>query len=158
VKKTVEDHADPADQRGVRLRVELADRLPPIKGVERLLRQAIANYLTNAIKFAPAGGNVVVRATSAGALVRIEVTDDGAGISREDQARLFREFSRAGKPPEGRSAVPGTGLGLSIVRRVAEAHGGRAGVESDIGKGSTFFLEIPAASEAAGAPVSPASI
>lgn len=157
VKKTAEDHADPAEQRSVHLTVELAENLPRVNGIERLLRQAIANYLTNAIKFTKAGGNVVVRARAAGALVRIEVTDDGPGISREDQARLFREFARAGKPQEGRSAVPGTGLGLSIVRRIAEAHGGRAGVESDVGRGSTFFLEIPAAGEAPGAPISPAS-
>jgi signal transduction histidine kinase len=152
LRTTVDDHADPAEQRSVHLKVELGDRLPPVNGVERLLKQAVTNYLTNAIKFAPAGGNVVVRASRVGALVRIEVTDDGPGISPEDQARLFREFARVGKPPEGRSAAPGTGLGLSIVRRIAEAHGGRAGVESDIGKGSTFFLEIPAAGEAAGAP------
>jgi signal transduction histidine kinase len=145
VKKTVEDHADPAEQRKVGLRAELPDRVPPVKGIDRLLRQAVTNYLTNAIKFTPAGGHIVVRATTAGASVRIEVKDDGPGISLEDQARLFREFARVGKLRHGDGAVPGTGLGLSIVRRVAEAHGGRAGVESEIGKGATFFLELPAA-------------
>jgi signal transduction histidine kinase len=143
VQAMVEEHADSAGQHGVRLAAELGERLPRMKGIDRLLRQAVANYLTNAIKFTDAGGNVVVRATSAGTFVRVAVSDDGPGISPADQARLFQEFARVGKVREGRPSVPGTGLGLSIVRRVAEAHGGRAGVESEEGKGSTFFLEIP---------------
>jgi signal transduction histidine kinase len=147
VKTTVEDHADPAEQRGVRLATELPERLPMVNGVGRLLREAIANYLTNAIKYTPAGGSIVVRASVSGTGVRIEVSDDGPGISPADQARLFQEFARVGRAREAGRAVPGTGLGLSIVRRIAEAHGGRVGVESDVGKGSRFFLEIPALPE-----------
>jgi len=74
-------------------------------------------------------------------MVRIEVIDDGPGIDVDQQGRLFREFSR---PRKSASGPGGIGLGLSIVRRITEAHGGRAGVESAVGQGSVFFLDLPA--------------
>jgi signal transduction histidine kinase len=143
VRTAVDDHADLARERGIGLRAELPERLPAVRGVERLLRQAVANYLTNALKYSPAGGSVVARASSLDLLVRIEVTDDGPGISPSDQRRLFQEFNRLAMRKGSEPEASGTGLGLSIVRRIAEAHGGRAGVQSDVGQGSTFFLEIP---------------
>lgn len=143
IRDVVEDHADLAQQRALSLKVELATELAPVRGVDRLVREALANYLTNAAKYANGGGNVVVRAKRERSHVRIEVADDGPGISSTDQERLFQEFARVAKHGEGRGAVPGTGLGLSIARRIAEAHGGHAGVVSEVGKGSCFFLEIP---------------
>jgi signal transduction histidine kinase len=142
VRQTVDDYREPAEERGLCLVAELPEKLPAGRGVRRLLREAVANYLTNAIKYARSGGTIVVRATSTGPFFRIEVSDDGPGISESDQDALFREFARL-KPGRGQPSVPGTGLGLSIVRRIAEAHGGRAGVESGAGRGSTFFVEIP---------------
>jgi signal transduction histidine kinase len=102
----------------------------------------LANYLTNAVKYTSPGGTVVVAASSTGGSVRIEVRDSGPGISEEDQRRLFQEFSRLGRVGGDGKKVGGTGLGLSIVRRIAEAHGGCAGVISKPGSGSTFFLEF----------------
>ena len=84
-----------------------------------------------------------MRAADRGSVVRIEVVDNGPGIAAEEQASLFQEFSRAGKEGSRRGRVAGLGLGLSIVRRIAEAHHGRAGVESQPGQGSTFFIELP---------------
>lgn len=139
----VEDHLDAAESRQQRLTAALPESLPAIVGVERLLREALANYLSNAIKYTQPGGTIAVRASQQGAMVRVEVVDDGPGISREDQARLFQEFVRAGKAGGRRSRAGGLGLGLSIVRRIAEAHRGRAGVDSQPGRGSTFFLELP---------------
>jgi signal transduction histidine kinase len=139
----VEDHSDAADMRGQRLQLVLPEALPAIHGVERLLREAVANYLTNAIKYADPRGPIVVRATHVGSFVRIEVADSGPGIATEEQGRLFQEFARVGKQGSGRGKTTGIGLGLSIVRRIAEAHGGRAGVESQAGQGSTFFIEVP---------------
>jgi signal transduction histidine kinase len=140
---TVEDHLDAAEQKGQRLRTELPEVLPRVRGIERLLREALANYIGNAIKYTDPGGEIVVRASLPGAWVRIEVSDNGPGIAAEDQAKLFHEFSRVGKAGH-RGKAAGLGLGLSIVRRIAEAHRGRAGVASQLGQGSTFFIELPA--------------
>lgn len=152
VRSLVEEHQDLAKRRRQSLRAEIAADLPAVRGVERLLREAVANYLTNALKYTGDEGAIVARVSLAqasslrsGAVVRVEVSDNGRGITHENQARLFNEFVRilpAG-PAAGSPPVSGTGLGLSIVRRIAEAHGGRVGVVSEAGKGSTFFLEVP---------------
>jgi signal transduction histidine kinase len=139
----VEDHLDSAEQKKVVLKAMLPAALPAIVGIDRLIREALANFLTNAIKYTPAGGTISVRAADRGSVVRIEVVDDGPGIAAEEQAHLFQEFSRAGKEGSRRGKDAGLGLGLSIVRRIAEAHHGRAGVESQPGQGSTFFIELP---------------
>ncbi|HEX7598977.1 MAG TPA: ATP-binding protein, partial [Polyangia bacterium] len=92
------------------------------------------------IKYAGEGRRIVVRVVPQGALIRVEVRDNGPGIASDAQARLFQEFVRL-KPGKGQPA--GTGLGLSIVRRIAESHDGQAGVESAPGQGATFFLTVP---------------
>ncbi|MCY3021594.1 MAG: HAMP domain-containing sensor histidine kinase, partial [Planctomycetota bacterium] len=168
LKALVDEHQDLAQQRRHTLCLELpaaTDGAPrpgttlgglTARSVERLLREAVANYITNAIKYTPEGGRIAVRAnlaqasgpqadgTAAPQVIRVEVADNGRGIAPDDQARLFGEFVRILPKDHGGPPVSGTGLGLSIVRRIAELHGGRAGVVSQPGQGSTFFLEIPA--------------
>ncbi len=146
LRAAVEEQSEAAEQKGQQLQMDLPATLPTIRGIERLLREAVANYLTNAIKYADPGGPIVVRAVQVGSFVRIEVSDNGPGIAAEDQARLFQEFARVGKSGT-RNKATGIGLGLSIVRRIAEAHDGRAGVESQVGHGSTFFIELPVLSQ-----------
>ncbi len=174
VRDAVDDQLDAAEQRRIALRLDLPSTLPAVRGIERLIREAIANYLTNAIKYTPPGGQVVVRVATAKAslaspdaptrssspgspgpagspdgasgadiadVVRVEVIDGGPGITREAQAKLFQEFAR-GPGAEAAGRTRGIGLGLSIVRRIAEEHGGRAGVVSEPGQGSTFFIEF----------------
>ena len=143
VRAAVEDHADAAQQRGQSLKAVLPDKLPTIRGIERLLREAVTNYLTNATKYTEPGGAIVVRVVQLGSFVRIEVIDNGPGIAAQDQVHLFEEFARVARSGSGGRKTSGTGLGLSIVRRIAEAHNGRAGVESQPGQGSTFFIELP---------------
>lgn len=138
----VEEYADVAAAHRQRLSLEVEDGLPPVLGHERLLQEAVVNYLTNALKYTPDGGLIVVRLLHRAPLVRLEVRDDGPGIAPQDQERLFQEFVRLADPDAPR--VKGSGLGLSIVRRIALAHGGRTGIESRKGEGSTFFLELPA--------------
>jgi signal transduction histidine kinase len=141
----VAEHQDLARQSRHTLRLQVEGRIPPVRGLQLLLREAIANYITNAVKYTPEGGTIVVRArSSTPTTVRIEVEDDGIGIAPEDQERLFTEFVRI--PREGKAVdrAKGTGLGLSIVKRVVEAHGGAVGVESGRAEGSTFFVELPA--------------
>ncbi|UJR86251.1 sensor histidine kinase [Sandaracinus amylolyticus] len=110
---------------------------------ERLL-QVLSNLLTNAMKFTSRGGHVIVRVRPAEDHVRVEVSDDGAGIAPEIRASVFDPF-RQGDPLAG-SRSGGLGLGLAIVREVVEAHRGRVGVESEgVGKGATFWFELPRA-------------
>ena len=113
---------------------------------ESLLRQMLMNLVGNAIKFTPAGGRVDVDVTCSGmsegtAHVVLSVTDTGIGIDPQTQDRLFEPFVQA----DGAAArrFEGTGLGLSIVRRLSELMGGRAGVDSALGSGSRFWVELP---------------
>jgi signal transduction histidine kinase len=145
--RLVDEYEDVAAERGHELVLEAPERVPPVVGHDRLLQEALVNYVTNAIKYTPNGGRIAVRVLSRPPMVRVEVSDSGVGIAPEDQGRLFQEFFRVpgggGKP----NKIKGSGLGLSIVRRVVLAHGGRTGVESEAGKGSTFFMELPAVVE-----------
>jgi signal transduction histidine kinase len=140
VREVVEEYADLAQQRSQSLTAELPESLPPVRGIARLLREALVNYVTNAIKYSGQGRTIVVRVYVQEASLRVEVKDDGPGIPPEKQTQLFQEFVRVSK---GKGAEAGTGLGLSIVRRIAEAHGGQTGVESTPGQGSCFFLTLP---------------
>jgi signal transduction histidine kinase len=146
LREVVEDHIESALQGGLKLQAELPCTLGQVYGISRLLREAVVNYITNAIKYTPSGGTISIRARQVSDLIRIEVVDNGPGIGDSDQECLFQEFTRLRKQGEKRtSRPPGSGLGLYIVRRIAEVHHGRAGVSSKFGKGSTFFIELPAA-------------
>lgn len=108
-----------------------------------LLEQAISNLIDNAIKYSPAGSNVMIYAEHQHNEVMICVEDHGCGISAEHLPRLFERFYRVDKARS--RALGGTGLGLSIVNHIITAHGGRVTVESVLGTGSTFCVYLPAA-------------
>jgi len=111
------------------------------------LKQVLYNYLSNAIKFTPEGGNVRIRATpAADDCVHLEVEDDGIGISSEDVTRLFGEFQQLAGDGKKRG---GTGLGLALTKRLVEAQGGSVGVHSVVGRGSTFHATLPRAARRA---------
>ena len=103
--------------------------------------QVLDNLLSNAVKFTPAGGGVHVSLGGDADRLAVEVADTGMGIAPEDQRRLFERFFRAENAVQ--QQVPGTGLGLYISRAIAEAHGGALTVRSELGRGSTFRLELP---------------
>src|SRR5438552_18826501 len=109
------------------------------------VRQVLLNLLSNAIKFTPDGGRITVGAgpVNGGSEVRIAVTDTGIGIAVEDQPKLFQEFSQLDASASRK--YEGTGLGLALSRRLIELRGGTIGVESEIGKGSTFWFTLPQA-------------
>ncbi|MBE2194227.1 MAG: GAF domain-containing protein [Anaerolinea sp.] len=114
-----------------------------VLGSATQLRQAVTNLVGNAIKYTPDGGKIEVRLYPQDKRLIFEVEDNGYGISKERQARLFQSFYRAHEP--GTENISGTGLGLSLVKTVVERHGGAVGVESEPGKGSVFGLWLPLA-------------
>jgi signal transduction histidine kinase len=123
---------------------------PPPDGLRVLadrgrVRQVLLNLLSNAIKFTPDGGRITVVAAAAngGTAARVAVTDSGIGIAPEDQAKLFHEFVQLDASASRK--YEGTGLGLALSRRLIELHGGAIGVESETGKGSTFWFTLPQA-------------
>ncbi len=106
------------------------------------------NLLDNAIKYTPDGGHVAARVARVGSSVTVSVQDDGVGMSPEETERSFDEFFRAKNLRT--SQVSGTGLGLTIVKRLVETHHGRVGVESAVGKGSTFTVALPVVKQEGG--------
>jgi signal transduction histidine kinase len=121
---------------------EALKALPAFKADFLLVKEALANLLENAAKFNPKERKEVrVAVTSAGALLRVTVADDGPGIPSEEQPKLFRRFYQI--DPDFTGQVPGMGLGLAFVKSVAEAHGGAAGLRSAPGQGSEFFFTLP---------------
>lgn len=143
LRRVVVENQETVRGRSQSLEVELAEPLPALYGIDRLLHEAVANLITNASKYTPQERTIVLRARGSDSHVRIEVQDDGIGIAPEDQKRLFQEFVRIKRKDGPLGEVAGSGLGLSIVRRVIEAHGGQVGVTSELNKGSTFFISLP---------------
>ncbi len=113
----------------------------PILADPDLLDQALLNLAGNAIKYSPDGGEVRVKAENSGDDVLVRVSDQGIGISTEDQKRLFQKFFRV--RTDRTKEIVGTGLGLATVKSIMDAHGGRIEVSSEAGKGSTFTLSFP---------------
>ena len=130
-----------ATRHGVTLGLEVDEHLDDFVADERKVRQVVLNLLSNAVKFTPEGGRVEVRALLEDSFVRISVTDTGAGIAPEDQAKIFEAFSQVGTDQARKHE--GTGLGLTLTRRFVELHGGEISVESAVGKGSTFAFTLP---------------
>jgi signal transduction histidine kinase/DNA-binding response OmpR family regulator len=106
------------------------------------VRQILYNLLSNAIKFTPDGGSISVEADADDGFVRLSVADTGPGIDPKDQALIFEEFSQVG---DIGIRQEGTGLGLALARRLAEAHGGRIELVSELGSGSRFTVSFPQA-------------
>jgi two-component system phosphate regulon sensor histidine kinase PhoR len=133
-----------ADRQGVEIRLAVPEApLPPVWGDSERLGQLLLNLLHNAVKFSRAGGVVTVGATEQGHEVVMTVADQGVGIPRSDQPRIFERFFKVDRARE--RGQGGTGLGLAIARHIAEAHRGRIWFESEDGRGSTFFVALPIA-------------
>jgi PAS domain S-box-containing protein len=148
--KVINDSTDVMSARAYEKSLSLMSFIDPkipenLLGDPMRLRQIVLNFLSNAVKFT-SEGTVFVRATllqknTTTALVRLEITDSGIGVSQETQTRLFQPFSQADSSTT--REYGGTGLGLSICKKLVELMDGRVGVESELGHGSTFWLELP---------------
>jgi PAS domain S-box-containing protein len=133
-----------AAEKRIRIETEIEAGVDEVTIDAGRLRQVLYNYLSNALKFTGERGCVVVRLKSEGAAeFRLEVSDTGIGVSEEDLARLFVEFQQLDATTAKR--YQGTGLGLALTKRIVEAQGGRVGVASRPGEGSTFFAVLPRA-------------
>ncbi|HTE45395.1 MAG TPA: HAMP domain-containing sensor histidine kinase, partial [Gemmatimonadaceae bacterium] len=157
------------NERGLSFSIAVGNSLPRIRTDPTHLRQILVNLIGNAVKYTPAGsvsvrGRLVTPAIgglgtrrhtpddpvlathtpdSKRVWVALQVVDTGVGIAASNQARIFEEFEQVNAGPRGDSMQRGTGLGLAISRRLAQLLGGDIGLESQVGKGSTFTLWLP---------------
>jgi signal transduction histidine kinase len=130
-----------AERKKIHLITEVADNLPVVVFDQQRIRQVLNNLLSNAIKFSPMHTVVRLRVYTTPVGIEFSVIDHGQGIPSEELSRLFGAFQRtSAKPTAGEHS---TGLGLSICKRIVELHGGRIGVESEVGRGSRFFFVLP---------------
>jgi PAS domain S-box-containing protein len=132
-------HAVAAAKR-IALTCDVEPRLGSVVTDPSRLKQLLYNYASNAIKFTPIGGEVLLRVQGEGDRFRVEVADTGPGIAPADLGKLFTPFSQLG---EGDRTAGGTGLGLALTKELVEAQGGSVGVTSVIGSGSTFYALLP---------------
>jgi len=125
----------------IELRLAAPEVLPAVSADPGQLRQVLSNLIDNAIKYSPSGGAVTVALEPRDRVVRFSVRDDGLGIPRDEQSRIFEKFYRL--DPDMTQGIGGTGLGLYICRELVRRVDGRIWVESDGSAGSTFVVEIP---------------
>jgi two-component system phosphate regulon sensor histidine kinase PhoR len=139
VERTLSQHTHRAQLKRVTLKHDVSGA-PPVRADRRALEHVLGNLVDNAIKYCPDGAGVDISARSDGDVVKVAVTDSGAGIPAEHLPRLFERFYRvdAGRSRE----LGGTGLGLSIVKHLVEAMGGAVSVASAVGRGSTFSFTL----------------
>lgn len=141
----VRQHAPAAERKRIALEVESGTTSVVAHGDAPLLYQALANLVSNALKYTPAGGRVQVRAEKTAGVVRLLVRDSGPGVPAEERAALFTPGARLSpRPTAGEESY---GHGLAIVKQLMTAHGGQVGAEFPASGGSEFWIELPAAAQ-----------
>ncbi len=141
----LQNHATVAESKGIELSSEPIPESLEVLADAHELCSLLDNLVENAINYTPSGGRVTIRCTHDGLWARIDVEDTGIGIPEEHQSRIFERFYRVDKARS--RALGGTGLGLSIVKHRVQAFGGRIELASEPGKGSTFSVFLPLATE-----------
>jgi len=131
----------PLSQQGFNLNLEIEEGVPAVKADRDALEQVILNLLSNAMKYSGDSRDIHLRLAVKNGQAVIQVTDRGSGIDPAEQKRIFEKFYRVRSSENDR--ITGSGLGLALVDHVIKAHGGRIGVESTPGKGSTFSIYLP---------------
>jgi len=141
--KVVEELSPLINSKEQSLTIEVPDSISVTADKQRL-EQILLNLVSNAGKFTPQGGQIILRARRNKQDLIVEVQDTGQGIPEDEQAKLFRPYYRT---PADRYRVPGLGLGLAITKQLVKLHRGRIWMESKLGKGSTFAFSIPLTSK-----------
>lgn len=137
-----------AARAGIEIELDIEDELPTVQGNEDQIRRVMYNLVDNAIKYTQRGGKVelVLQSSRQGETVRLIVRDTGVGIAPEHLAHIFERFYRVeATRPRYATTSKGSGLGLAIAKSIVENHGGAMGVSSQLGEGTTFWAEMPAA-------------
>lgn len=134
-------HEPAAEHKKIALATDLTDPLPPARCDTGHAYQALANYVSNALKFTPPGGRITLRSRLTGLRLRLEVADTGPGVPPAERDRLFTEYARLTPRPTG--GEESHGVGLSIVKQLVESQGGTVGAEFPREGGAIFFLELP---------------
>jgi two-component system sensor histidine kinase ResE len=133
-----------AQKANVNLQIHVPENLPALIGDGDRLAQVFTNVVDNALKFTPANGHINLSARIDGAWIEFDVADSGVGVSDEALPRLFDRFYQA-DPSRARGENHGAGLGLAIAQEIVQAHGGKIGVRSTVGHGTTFTIRLPLA-------------
>ncbi|MFN2144873.1 MAG: sensor histidine kinase, partial [Anaerolineales bacterium] len=142
-----------SDEKGHVIQVDVPESLAPVWGDRNRLVQILTNLVSNAIKYTPNEGRIIIKASQtenqwdpegSPQVVLVQVVDNGIGIKLEDQAKIFQQYFRT---DEGKDFASGTGLGLNITRYLVEMQGGKIWFESEFGAGTTFQFTVPVAEE-----------
>ena len=141
VESAVEQAEPTARRRGIELKLHVPSRPLRIRHDPQRIGQVVSNLIGNALKFTSSGGRVNVDVRGADGGAQIEVRDTGVGIDATELPRIFERFYRGSRANEARGS--GSGLGLAIVKSIVDMHGGRIGVDSRLGEGSSFVVTLP---------------
>lgn len=139
--QAVDQHWALARMRGIEIATQILTTPAPCEGEPAMLRRALSNLVSNAVKYSPPKGRVDCTLQASGDKIRVSVRDQGRGIAPQEQGRLFQKFGRAGADDPDRPE--GIGLGLAYVKAVAVRHGGSVGLHSALGEGAEFFIVLP---------------
>ena len=141
IRKNVNANQLLAQRKNIRLETEITADLPAVSADAARLEQVLTNYISNAVKYSHPRTAVTVRASRTPSAVLVEVRDHGQGIPAAEIGTLFSLYQKTSVRPTG--GEQSTGLGLAIARQIVEAHGGKVGVESEVGQGSNFSFTLP---------------
>lgn len=140
IEVTIEELKPDLERKAHELSINIPEDLPIIEGDPTLLNKVFKNIINNAIQYTPEGGKITIKASPKDEGVHIKVADNGVGIPEDEQDKIFEKFYRV---EERTGEARGLGIGLSTAKHFVDLHGGRIWVESEVGEGSTFHVEIP---------------
>ena len=129
------------ESKGLKLVIDVQPDMPLVYVDRTRIRQVLLNLVTNSLRFTRKGSITIQAEMASSEILKVKVLDTGVGIAKGDQSKVFQEFRQVGNQNWQRSE--GSGLGLSIGRRFIQMHGGDMGLESELGKGSTFYFTLP---------------